>query len=318
MIPALAAGYVSCIKLAPSPSRLLPPGFEPSETSIAKVLYTFCKVRGRKVIVTLFPSESIHQFLQPLIEYVLRRLIISHVGVRVAFTTWQESYVAILWLWYLMTVSFDLTVVVDDASLQSLSMLRAPALPTGVPKVAEVLVRISVVFLYDSGKPGEAAALLLARLASRSDMQTLNLGGVLINWSVDYLRDLRQTSASWLYGVIGHLSFLKRMIATMGASTPWSGLAAVWNFLSNVYEGHHATAQSIRTNSSIHLCILKLLTIFGIRQMTSSLSDGPTQNERRSVQRVSRMQTFSMTTENRSLRLFNDRIINPRRWLTRN
>ncbi|KAF0738797.1 hypothetical protein Ae201684P_008914 [Aphanomyces euteiches] len=126
----------------------------------SQVLYLLCKVRGYKTIIKLLPHD-VAEF-----EPVLQLLQSQD---RDDFITWEIRYVLLLWLSILALVPFDLKTI--DSSLN------------GEEDNAESIVIVANItsicknYLEDSGPTQQAAALCLARLLSRPDMEQQYLQG---------------------------------------------------------------------------------------------------------------------------------------------
>eukprot|EP00742_Colponemidia_sp_Colp-10_P003876 GILJ01004127.1.p1 GENE.GILJ01004127.1~~GILJ01004127.1.p1 ORF type:complete len:1237 (-),score=209.83 GILJ01004127.1:67-3777(-) len=132
---------------------------------VFRVVYFFCKVRGYKTIVKLFPHEVAD--LEPTFELLEGQDRGDH-------ETWETRYVLLLWMSMIALIPFDLDTV-DSTLLQ------------GGKSAVNRIVELSQEYLSDTGKTREGAAVLLSRLLTRPDLQK---GGHLVNflhWSAGIL-----------------------------------------------------------------------------------------------------------------------------------
>lgn len=66
--------------------------------NVSRILYTFTKVRGEKVIVGLLNNEP--GWIEPLLEVIMQEGL-----------PWEQNYVLLLWLSHLMLSPFDLATI---------------------------------------------------------------------------------------------------------------------------------------------------------------------------------------------------------------
>ncbi|OQR90902.1 tubulin-specific chaperone D, partial [Thraustotheca clavata] len=118
-----------------------------------QVIYLMCKVRGYKTIVKLL-SHEVSDF-EPV-------LLLLQSQDRDDCTTWEIRYVLLLWLSILALVPFDLKTI--DSSLSGQETSDSIAIVSNI-------ITICKTYLHDSGATQQAAALCLARLLSRPDME---------------------------------------------------------------------------------------------------------------------------------------------------
>ena len=183
------------------------------------ILYTFCKVRGQKVIGQFLNNEPRH--LERMLEALERWGQSEGVGEAAAVPKygmiWEERFIMLLWLSHLMLAPFDLVSMSSDRVGQVPSASRSLQIdfPTNTPAIARRLVNISNRYLDFASKEREVAALLLSRLALRSDMQRIGLQQLLVDCALTRV-DGSQGEATPLsvHAVLGILSFLARFIAS--------------------------------------------------------------------------------------------------------
>ncbi|KAL5364108.1 tubulin folding cofactor D C terminal-domain-containing protein [Aspergillus floccosus] len=192
----------------------------PLPRAICRLLYTFCKVRGVKVISRFLNNEP--KYLDPLL-----RAFIEWDAVRpgdAAETTpgddpqrliWEERYVMLTWISHLLLAPFDLASISSDnipIPYDNLGQLKP--LHDHTPTVAKSLLSVSLAYVNVSGKEREAATALLARLVLRRDMQALGLLQDLTDWAFSIIQPTGNVEPPAVYTCIGVLSFLARLGAS--------------------------------------------------------------------------------------------------------
>lgn len=187
----------------------------PLPRAISKILYTFCKIRGYKVISHFLNSEP--KFLEPMLSaYALWNQVESHHGSKPfqrGSMTWEERYIMLLWTSHLMLTPFDL------ASISSIDVFKTEnlhiTLPTAMPSLARHATEIAVQTVRVASKEREAAAILLVRIALRPDMRQYDLAKCMIDWAMASLKfESDETGKKSIYAHIGALSFLAGVVTS--------------------------------------------------------------------------------------------------------
>ena len=170
----------------------------PLPRAICRLLYSFCKVRGYKVIVGLLNNEP--KNLGPMVSSFRAW---DRPGTGMA---WEERYVMLLWLSHLILAPFELT---------SISMrngdAREAALPdelADLPLIAGEIVSMALQHLQGAGKEREAAGILLVRLSLRKDLQLHNLHKRLVKYAIRQLLSDNVAGDRNSYQSLGFLSLL--------------------------------------------------------------------------------------------------------------
>ncbi|KAK3491844.1 tubulin folding cofactor D C terminal-domain-containing protein [Neurospora crassa] len=193
----------------------------PLPRAICKILYTFCKIRGEKVIVRFLNNETKY------LELVLSALEESerHQDAQPSSTdvstaaagsgpqwTWEERYIVLLWLSHLMLAPFDLaTISSTDIEQDDLVPIPGFQWPRGLPGITTRILPLAIKYLASPGKERDAAKALLVRVSMRRDMQQLGVMDALVAWALSALRPqegLERTP----YHYIGVLSFLSGVL----------------------------------------------------------------------------------------------------------
>ncbi|KAL2829958.1 tubulin folding cofactor D C terminal-domain-containing protein, partial [Aspergillus cavernicola] len=236
----------------------------PLPRAVCRLLYTFCKVRGVKVISRFLNNEP--KYLDPLlrafIEWdaaqsddpesapgdILRRLV------------WEERYVLLIWLSHLLLAPFDL-------SSMSSSDIPIPNYGTGLiksvleqtPAVAKSLLSVALAYVNVAGKEREAAAMLLARLALRRDMQALGILSKLTEWAFTIIHPSAGAEPSAVYAYIGVLSFLARLAGSGQAEDFAPLVIPVFQQAMHVVQGDSLVSQVILSSALARKTIIKII-----------------------------------------------------------
>ncbi|KAI9370607.1 tubulin folding cofactor D C terminal-domain-containing protein [Aspergillus egyptiacus] len=236
----------------------------PLPRAVCRLLYTFCKVRGVKVISRFLNNEP--KYLDPLlrafIEWDETSLDHSESAERDISRrlVWEERYVLLIWLSHLLLAPFDL-------SSMSSSDIPIPCRGTGVvgsvppetPAVARSLLSVALAYVNVAGKEREAATMLLARLALRRDMQALGILGSLTEWAFTVIDRPAGVEPAPVYTYIGVLSFLARL-AGSGQAEDFSFLIIpVFQKTFRIVQGDTAVSQVILSSALARKTIIKIL-----------------------------------------------------------
>ncbi|KAL2060795.1 hypothetical protein VTL71DRAFT_8847 [Oculimacula yallundae] len=204
-VPNLAKALLEYLRAPPSkqPTTHL---LMPLSQAICKLLYTFCKIRGEKVIVQFFGTET--RDLELLLSAIEKG------------TTWgwEERYIALLWLSQLLLAPFDLASISSQGTETIELDIPGLTCPPNVPTVTLRVISLAVHYLSSSGKERDAAKILLVRVAMRPDMQQVGVLRSLVRWAVSRLHPSTALESS-PYFYIGILSFLAGMLVS-SAGTP--------------------------------------------------------------------------------------------------
>lgn len=214
----------------------------PLPRAISKILYTFCKIRGYKVISHFLNNEP--KFLEPMLSaYALWSQVESHHGSKPsqrASMTWEERYIMLLWISHLMLTPFDLATIssIDNIKTGDLQI----TLPTAMPWSARHATEIAVQTMRVASKEREAAAILLVRIALRPDMRQYDLAKCLIEWALASLTlesdEFRKRS---IYAHIGALSFLAGVVTSADSNV-------ISPYLSIIFKGAQAIVAQVSAN----------------------------------------------------------------------
>ena len=174
---------------------------------ICKLLYTFCKVRGQKVIVRFLSNEA--RYLQPLITAVRTwgsvQITRPENGGGRSFI-WEEKYIMLLWLSHLMLIPFDLATASYGEALSSADVQTS--FSSTLPPVTLSVLTLGLENLDAAGKERESASALLVRLALRPDMQRAGVLKNLVDLVISRLATFKRDKSLPVYHLLGTLAVL--------------------------------------------------------------------------------------------------------------
>ena len=221
----------------------------PMPRALCKLLYTFCKIRGEKVVVRFLTNEA--RFLEVLVAALEEAepvsvssssssgsaLTVGEGGGKVGGKwTWEERYVVLLWLSHLMLAPFDLATMsspeVEDEEDEGRRVVMGVQ---GLPSIATRVLPLAIKYLASPGKERDASKMLLVRLAMRRDMQELGVLDALVTWALAALRPAEGADRT-PYHYIGVLSFLAGVLA---ASVDTSDMD---RYLTTIFHAVHGLA----------------------------------------------------------------------------
>ncbi|KAL2024589.1 hypothetical protein VTK56DRAFT_7632 [Thermocarpiscus australiensis] len=175
----------------------------PLPRAICKVIYTFCKIRGEKVVVRFLSNEARY------LELLLSALEEAERAEQPGRWTWEERYVVLLWLSHLMLAPFDLATI-SSQEVEDDELVRIPGFkwPAGLPGITTRILPLAIKYLSSPGKERDASKALLVRISMRRDMQQLGVLDALVHWALSALRPNDDATDRTPYHYIGVLAFL--------------------------------------------------------------------------------------------------------------
>ncbi|KAH0385133.1 cell morphogenesis protein-like protein, partial [Aureobasidium melanogenum] len=208
LLPPIVEAYLAFLQVqqAKSPSSLT----VSLDVAASKLLYTFCKVRGEKIIIGFLNNEPRY------LELVLANLEDFRTLSAESDTAWEKSYVLLLWLTHLMLVPFDLSSI--SAVARPPEVHEHMSLQPQVPSIARRVIALGIHYLASPTREQDAAARMLVRLVTRPDMQRLELPAALVSWALTKLLNPSASPNSNLHTFLGPLRFLVGM--TVSVDTP--------------------------------------------------------------------------------------------------
>ncbi|KAL3439255.1 tubulin folding cofactor D C terminal-domain-containing protein, partial [Aspergillus tetrazonus] len=245
----------------------------PLPRAVCRLLYTFCKVRGVKVISRFLNNEP--KYFDPLLrafidwdaaqpgdasEDIPRRLV------------WEERYVLLIWLSHLLLAPFDLSSMSSNdmpVPYQDNELVRS--LSPETPAVARSLLSVALTYVNVAGKEREAATMLLARLALRRDMQALGLLKGLTYWAFTVIHPPAGTEPSAVYAYLGVLSFLARLAGSGQAEDLAPLVVPLFQQTMRLVQGDTQVSKIILSSALARKTMIKIVR--SITVMALSLSE---------------------------------------------
>jgi 3-methyladenine DNA glycosylase AlkC len=170
------------------------------QTALASILYTLCKVRGAKVIVGFLNNEP--RYLEPILATLENVTLAENADV----VDWKVPYTLLLWLSHLLLTPFDLASISANSLPEGSEPIRLQ-IHDALPPVAQRIVYLGTSYLSASTKAQDAAAAMLVRLATRPDMQKLQVADALLTYAVSEISSPAESSTT-IYRQLGPLRFL--------------------------------------------------------------------------------------------------------------
>lgn len=236
----------------------------PLPRAICRLLYTFCKVRGVKVISRFLNNEP--KYLDPLLRAFIQwdtahkedpHALSEDIPPRLV---WEERYVLLIWLSHLLLAPFDLSSMSsDDIPIPYQVTGSTERLLPQTPAVATSLLSVALAYANVAGKEREAATMLLARLVLRRDMQALGMLTNLTDWALNVLHHPTGTDPSSVYEYIGVLSFLARLTGSGQAEDLAPLIVPVFKQTMRIVQGDSEVSQVILSSALARKTIIKIL-----------------------------------------------------------
>ncbi|KAI1450191.1 tubulin folding cofactor D C terminal-domain-containing protein [Annulohypoxylon stygium] len=254
-LPKLAEAYLGCLQdrrnyrsLSTRSQLLLP-----LSNAICQILYSFCKIRGEKVIVRFLNVET--RYLELLLQ------AIEDSERETDSWTWHERYIVLLWLSQLFFAPFDLsTISSGDADDLDRSTVPGFEWPSLIPGITLRVIPLAIKYLASPGKERDGAKALLVRVAMRKDMQELGILNALVKWALSTLNPSKDAPVESPYYYIGTLSFLA---GVLGASADTSimdpYLSAIFSSIQSIDAEENAAFDVIKGSALARKMLIKII-----------------------------------------------------------
>ncbi|OAQ94997.1 beta-tubulin cofactor d [Purpureocillium lilacinum] len=245
----------------------------PLDFAICRILYTFCKVRGEKVIVRFLNAETRYlEVLLSAIEDAEEHAATAQQGDDTADTgrawQWEQRYIVLLWLSHQLLAPFDLSTIssldIEDAALPEISGFRWP---DRLPGITMRVIPLAIKYLATPGKEKDAAKALLVRVAMRRDMQQLGVLDSLVQWALASLRPPKDGPLESMHFYLGVLSFLAGLLRSSAETSD------VDKWLPSIFDAVYGitTADSELSKLLLPLAIVRKMILKVIRSVIVSL-----------------------------------------------
>ncbi|KAJ4421829.1 hypothetical protein N0V82_003528 [Gnomoniopsis sp. IMI 355080] len=245
----------------------------PLPTAICKLIYTFCKIRGEKVIVRFLNVETKYlELLLSALEDAERHQDSENPSSQ---WTWEERYVVLLWLSHLMFAPFDLATI-SSVYMEDVDLAGIPGFfwPSNVPGITIRIMPLAVKYLSSPGKERDAAKALLVRMAMRRDMQGLGVMHALIQWALFWLRPKNDEPPQSPYKYIGVLAFLAGiLVSSTEISDMEKYLSTIFNTVNAIPSNDDAMSRIIKSSALAKKTIIKLMRSVAVSKLKRAKQD---------------------------------------------
>ncbi|KAL8666499.1 MAG: hypothetical protein Q9168_007475 [Polycauliona sp. 1 TL-2023] len=248
---------------------------DPLPRAICKLLYTFCKVRGSKVISRFFKNDP--GILEPMLDAFESwdGLSKSATGIDLI---WEEKYVMLLWLSHLALTPFDLESISTPTAVGTAPTLPPSiSLPQGLPTVGLRLLALGLRYVSSAGKERDAAVLLLVRLSLRPDMQRLQLHHQLLQWAFSSMDDLVGSNPqASIYFYMGVLSYVTGFLRSGDSQTVATFLVSIFHCIESITVNRAIAAIDILGSAVARKLVIKIYRYLAIHQLHLTSAINPT------------------------------------------
>lgn len=211
-IPPLVTAYLDIILT--STKEEPKHGFMPLSHAICRILNTFCKVRGEKVIKGFFNNEP--RYLEPILKELEASKDTSNeseIAQGQDERLWVCRYVLLLWLSQLLLAPFPLESMSGLEASAEASIAPGLKLPDKLPGITLRVLSICMSQLQAPTKEKSAAAKLLVRICVRPDMQKIGLLDAMVSWSLSFFSEVNEEKFD-IHQCLGVLSFISGLLAS--------------------------------------------------------------------------------------------------------
>ncbi|KAI8633400.1 beta-tubulin cofactor d [Xylariaceae sp. FL1651] len=280
-LPALANAYLECLqdrrrlRTLSRRSQLL----HPLTNAICRIIYTFCKIRGEKVVVRFLNVETryLELLLQAIEDSDRETDAVSKMDPN-GLWTWHERYVVLVWLSQLFFAPFDLSTI-SSGGADEFDQPTLPGFqwPQQVPRITLRVIPLATRYLASPGKERDGAKALLVRLAMRKDMQEMGVLSALVRWALFTLEPAKDAAAVSPYYFIGSLSFLAGVLrAAEDTSIMDQHLSPIFYAVQAIPSEENDTSKVINESALARKMMIKvtrsIITII-LRKSRQSMSD---------------------------------------------
>jgi hypothetical protein len=253
--------------------------------AICRLLYTFCKIRGEKVVVRFFGAETKNlELLLNAVEEAEGGKDAGEGEERGKEWTWEERYICLLWLSHLLLAPFDLSTI----SSAGTGDMKRPEIanlvwPDKLPSVAERAIPLAIKYLGAAGKERDAAKALLVRISMRRDMQALGLLDALVQWAMACLKSSTTLASNSSYYYIGLLSYLAGiLISSLSTADMDPYLLKVFRTVQNISDEENVAFKTVHVSAIARKTVIKVLrtiAVLALRREYSSKGNEVITNE---------------------------------------
>lgn len=257
----------------------------PLPRGICRILYTFCKIRGEKVISQLLSNEAkyVDSILLAFRDWNWAQGAAAHdaPGTCRGPMIWEEKYVMLVWLSHLLLTPFDLESVSSLEAKDVHNLIGQYPIGPHWPPVVRMIASCGE-YLNCAGKERDAARLMLVRLALRPDMRKLHLLESFMRWSLSHFQASDQPPRS-IYTYLGILSFLNGVLASHEKSAVAPHVISVFEVVQGIVAQQSITSRAIFSSAVGRKLLVKLFRSIALQIVQNDslalLSDDPNYRE---------------------------------------
>ncbi|OBT91267.1 hypothetical protein VE02_00353 [Pseudogymnoascus sp. 03VT05] len=266
-LPVLADALLAYLRAPPRKRGVERSQLVTLSQAICRLLYTFCKIRGEKVVVRFFGAEAKNlELLLNAIEEAEGAKDAGEGEEGEKEWTWEERYICLLWLSHLLLAPFDLSTIssagTGDAKRPEIANL---AWPEKLPSVAERAIPLAIKYLGAAGKERDAAKALLVRISMRRDMQALGLLDALVQWAMACLKSSTTLASNSSYYYIGVLSYLAGiLISSLSTADMDPYLLKVFRTVQNISDEENVAFKTVHASAIARKTVIKVLRTIAV------------------------------------------------------
>lgn len=245
----------------------------PLPSAVCKLIYTFCKIRGEKVIVRFLNVET--KYLELLLSALEDAERHQDSGEASARWSWEERYVFLLWLSHLMFAPFDLSTI-SSVYMEDVDLDGIPGFfwPSNVPGITVRLLPLAVKYLASPGRERDAAKALLVRMAMRRDMQQLGVLHALVQWALSWLRPRDGEPAQSPYKYIGVLAFLAGILASSAETSDMDKYSStIFHTVNAIPSNNDEMSRIVMSSALAKKTIIKVLRSIAVSKLQKEKQD---------------------------------------------
>ncbi|KAF7871807.1 hypothetical protein EAF04_003914 [Stromatinia cepivora] len=277
-VPILADAFIASISKPPSKT---PPAHTqllmPLSKAICRLLYTFCKIRGEKVIVQFLNTDV--KLIDLLLSAIEKGTWINNDACEKPVEEvwgWEERYITLLWLSQSLMAPFALNSLSSSPPPRDAELyLSHFKLPVNTPGVVLRSIALAVKYLSSSGKEKDAAKILLVRVVLLKDMQDLGVLYSSIMWATSVLKSINANRN--IHYINGVLSFLAGILkSSTGTAYMDSGLEPVFHAVFNFVESSDRFSKEVQSSAVARKLIIKIfrgIALLNLRPSFTTIDD---------------------------------------------
>lgn len=248
----------------------------PLPRAICRLVYTFCKIRGVKVISRFLNNEP--KYLESMLRAFIKWDATKHSNPAQGSSSldfrslqWEERYVMLVWLSHLLLAPFDLSSLSsDDIPVPYDNLDQFSEISPQTPMIAKSILSLALHYINEPGKERDAATALLTRLVLRGDMQALGLLTGSIKWAFSTIQPACNAKSPSVYSCIGILTFVARLGGSGQVEDFAPFLEEVFEKTLGVSQGQSEVSATIQSSALARKIVVKILRNVTVMALSSS------------------------------------------------